>query len=289
MIDLSAISSKVWPKVANYDVQRGNFTTKEMELLDFEVLHWYRNLADNFKLDASNVDFTEVSRDQSNFRMRVLLYLRACQVRFQIGRPLFYSTHAIIDNISYANTIVNMAKDTIRLLTTLEHSTPFYRSQQVLFNYFLVSALAALFLAVAHAPAQFGATSRDEFYMALELVRGMTASSFIGRRLWRTIKVLKEVGPMIGMNVRNTASDSSTGAQQHSSGAVTMAHLAGQPLQPYGSQATFSDKSESWEGMTTDLSNMFESAGVMEQSGDDGSGRYVAYQDGLSRMFRDLF
>jgi hypothetical protein len=92
-----------------------------------------------------------------------------------------------------------------------------------LVNYFLTSALAVLFLAVAHAPAEFNTQVRDEFHMALDLVRGLSTTSYVSKRLWKTIKMLKEVGPRLGLNINinNEPSDA------HSSAAVAMAGLAG--------------------------------------------------------------
>jgi len=85
----------------------------------------------------------------------------------------------------------------------MNQTTDLYRTQQVMFNYFLVSALAVLFLAVCHAPAQFVENCKEEFYMALELVRGLSANSYVSKRLWRTVGMLKEVGPRIGLKVRS--------------------------------------------------------------------------------------
>jgi hypothetical protein len=299
MIDLTAISSKIW-RIANFDPGRSAFNAKEMEELDFEVVQWYRNLALNLKFDPHRTTADNI-KDTANFRLRVLLYLRANQTRILIGRPLFMSTSAIINNIDYAVTVINIAKDTIHILTNLNQTTPLYRSQQVLYNYFLMSALAALFLAVAHAPAQFSATCRDEFHMALDLVRGMSANSFIGRRLWRTIKVLKEVGPLIGMTRRNPeGGDMPDG---HSSAAASMAGLAGHamPMPIMGSSVAAAPgipstvgMGESWDGITSDLTNLFESAGGMPESnvrnGDgNGNGSFLAYQDGVAKVFRDMF
>jgi hypothetical protein len=68
-----------------------------------------------------------------------------------------------------------MAKDSIRFITQLHASSDIYKTQQVVYNWFLVSALMALFLAVAQMPSQYSTTCREEFYMALELVKGVSA------------------------------------------------------------------------------------------------------------------
>jgi hypothetical protein len=90
-----------------------------------------------------------------------------------------------------------------------------------------VSALAVLFLAVAHAPADFNRQVRDEFYMALDLVKGFSTKSYISKRLWNTIRGLKEVGPRLGLPSRPLNMDTN---DAHSTAAVAMAGLAGHPV-----------------------------------------------------------
>lgn len=115
-----------------------------------------------------------------------------------------------------AQRAVDLAKDTIQYLTRLNSQTNLYRKIQVFYHQFLTSAIAVLFLASTHAPLQFSANCRTEFYMALELVRDMSVKSWVSQRLWRTIGSLKNYAPRLGL-----AED-----EAHSNAAATMAHLA---------------------------------------------------------------
>ena len=145
--------------------------------------------------------------------------------------------------------------------------------------------------------------------MALDLVRGLSANSFVGKRLWKTIRVLKEVGPKIGLTVRNPVVDA---ADAHSTAAVAMAGLAGHPMDnltvyPQQQQQPATDPAlqswDNWNVMADDLTNLFEAAGnmpaytpgqTMERpvNGDARDTRDMPLfgnQDGLSRAFRDLY
>lgn len=51
-----------------------------------------------------------------------------------------------------SETVVGIAKDTIRFITRLNDVFDIYQLHQVAFNWFLVSALDVLFLAVAQIP-----------------------------------------------------------------------------------------------------------------------------------------
>lgn len=95
---------------------------------------------------------------------------------------------------------MDIAKDTIRYLNHLNNTTNLYRRVQVFYHQFLTSAIAVVFLASVHAPVRFSATCREEFYMALELVKDLSAKSWASQRLWRTIRSLKDVAPRFGLD-----------------------------------------------------------------------------------------
>jgi hypothetical protein len=297
MVAYSAIGSRVWQRVANADASRAPLSSEEMGFLDYQVIQWHRSLPDSLSyIPPGTIEFEE-SRSRSDLRLRINMYCRANQMRILIYRPVLHTATSIADNLSHAHTAVDVAKDTIRVLTEMNRTSDLYRTQQVMFNYFLISAVAVLFLAVSHAPAEFSGVCRDEFYMALDLVRGMTAHSYVSKRLWRTLKVLKEVGPKLGLNVRNPAVDA---ADAHSTAANALAGLAGHPVDEMALFGNGNMINDSPNGMANDLTSLFEAAGgyasLMSSNGfttSDGVSRgddgINGQQDELSRILRDLF
>jgi hypothetical protein len=299
MVAYSAIGSRVWQRVANADASRAPLSSEEMGFLDYQVIQWHRSLPDSLSyIPPGTIEFEDESRSRSDLRLRINMYCRANQMRILIYRPVLHTATSIADNLSHAHTAVDVAKDTIRVLTEMNRTSDLYRTQQVMFNYFLISAVAVLFLAVSHAPAEFSVICRDEFYMALDLVRGMTAHSYVSKRLWRTLKVLKEVGPKLGLNVRNPAVDA---ADAHSTAANALAGLAGHPVDEMALFGNGNMMNDSPNGMANDLTSLFEAAGgyttIMPSNGfvssgdgmskaDDG---HYGQQDELSRILRDLF
>ncbi|MBS8267117.1 hypothetical protein DYI25_22350, partial [Mesobacillus boroniphilus] len=113
-------------------------------------------------------------------------------MRMLIHRPVLHTSANVMRYPAESETAVEIAKDTIRFITRLNDTSDIYQLQQVAFNWFLVSALAALFLAVAQAPSQFSGSCKEEFYWALELVKGVSAQSYISRRLWKSIRSLRK-------------------------------------------------------------------------------------------------
>jgi hypothetical protein len=298
MVAYSAMGSRLWQRVANADASRAPLSSEEMGFLDYQAIQWHRSLPDSLSyIPPGTIEFEEESRSRSDLRLRINMYCRANQMRILIYRPVLHTATSIAENLSHAHTAVDVAKDTIHVLTEMNRTSDLYRTQQVMFNYFLISAVAVLFLAVSHAPVEFSVVCRDEFYMALDLVRGMTAHSYVSKRLWRTLKVLKEVGPKLGLNVRNPAVDA---ADAHSTAANALAGLAGHPVDEMALFGNGNMMNDSPNGMANDLTSLFEAAGgyasIMPSNGFVTSGDGMSKaddgqygQDELSRILRDLF
>ncbi|KAE8146242.1 fungal-specific transcription factor domain-containing protein [Aspergillus avenaceus] len=227
MISYNRISSKIWYSGLGFegtmDVRR-----EEIGYLDYQILQWYKQIPDALKFYPTESPKHGESASRGIRRLRVLLYLRMNQLRTLIYRPVLHSAASITEDNGHAQTVVGVAKDTVRVLTRLNQTSDIYRTQQITFNYFLVAALAVLFLAVCHAPAEFSRQVRDEFYMALDLVNGFSTKSYVSKRLWKAIKGLRKIGERLGMLVRPFGSDSN---DPHSTAAVAMAGLAGHPIE----------------------------------------------------------
>ncbi|KAF2869691.1 fungal-specific transcription factor domain-containing protein [Massariosphaeria phaeospora] len=297
MITYSSIGSKVWKSYPNADASRNTINKEDIEFLDFQVLGWQRHIPESLKFNHPDLGRQIDPPSTAIHRLQVALYLRANQMRILIYRPVLHTATSIMENLEFAHTVVKVSKDTVRILTFINQTSTLYKSQQTTFNYFLISALAVLFLAVAHAPAEFSTLCRDEFYMALELVRGLSADSYVSKRLWRTIRMLKEVGPRLGLNIGHTDT-----ADAHSSAAVVLSGLAGHQVDEL---AIFSNgrngNLDTPHGMASDLTTLFEAAGGYSNmlhngyglsAGEMSNGEFataLGQEDELARIMRDLF
>lgn len=316
MVSYNRIGSKIWysglGSEGTTDIRRD-----EIGYLDYQILQWYKNVPDALKFYPFDSPKHGESASRGLRRLRVLLYLRMNQLRILIYRPVLHSSASIVEDRGHAQTVVDVAKDTVRVLTRLNQTSDIYRTQQICFNYFLVAALAVLFLAVCHAPTEFNRQVRDEFYMALDLINGFSTKSYVSKRLWKTIKGLRTIGEKLGVLARPFASDSN---DPHSTAAVAMAGLAGHPmddLSVYGSMNNrvheLGNSPLNGLQMSHELTNLFEAVGgfnnfiASSSSGPEPSiNGYVGHEgeiqntgEGLSgvlgddgdfaRVIRDLF
>ena len=263
MIAYSRISSQVWRSTTKFDGPGSEINKDNIGFLDRQIIQWHNSIPESLRFhQVENAPSTNtISRGQR--RLQVILALRTNQMRVLIYRPVLHSATNIVENRGYAQTVVDVAKDTIKVLTRLNETTDIYRTQQVCFNYFLVSSLAVLFLAVAHAPVEFSRQVRDEFYMALDLIKGFSKNSYTSKRLWKMIKGLKEIGPKLGVISRQALADPD---DAHSSAAVAMAGLAGHQVDQ---MATFNSAQQAsslgsspqdGQQIKDELTNLFEAA-----------------------------
>jgi hypothetical protein len=255
--------------------EAGQNTKKdEIGFLDYQILQWYSQLPESLQFNSRDLARESEIPGRGVRRLRLLMYLRKNQARISIYRPILHSATSIMENRHYAQNVIDVAKDTINTLTAVNQMSDIYKTQQVLYNYFLVQGLAVLFLAVAHAPAVFCGQTRTEFYSAIEIVKGFSTKSHVSKRLWRTIRGLKEIGDKIGLLERSGNSLSGAEQDAHSDAAVAMAGLAGHKVdynQAYGSSnANSSNGAQGQElgvspddalQITNELSSLFELAG----------------------------
>lgn len=235
MITYSRVGAKVWRHVSHFGpVLARDIQQAEMENLDQDLLQWYEIVPEEIKVRNWDKEKKKMTSTPSyNLqRLRIWTYLRLNQMRIWLYTPVLHSATSIMANPIQSQRVVDLAKDTIQYLHHLNTTTNLYRRLQVFYHQFLTSAIAALFLASVHAPVRFSALCREEFYMALELVKDLSAKSYVSQRLWRTISSLKNVAPRFGLNPED---------DPHSSAALGMIGLARGHMDPSpgGSQMPF--------------------------------------------------
>ncbi|KAI1910931.1 hypothetical protein LOZ61_004132 [Ophidiomyces ophidiicola] len=312
MVSYCRLSSKVW--YSGLGSESAAIKRDKIEFLDYQVVQWMKNVPNGLKFHPADLN-TNSETVRAVKRLRLLLHIRGNHLRILIYRPVLHSATSIMENMSYARTVVGIAADTIRVLTRLNQTTDIYRSQQMLFNYFLIASLAVLFLAVSHAPVEFNRQVRDEFYMALDLIKGFSTKSYVAKRLWKMIRGLREIGEKLGLFPRPLGHEPS---DPHSSAAVAMAGLAGHPIEVLSANypgmnvnGELGNSPVNGLQMSNELTSLFEAMGsygtYLHTTGADGlNGDFVNHEgelhhisDGLpgglvnegefSRIVRDLF
>jgi len=238
MIGYSKLGAKIWKLVDYFEpaVVR-ELKPHDFEQLDREIMEWYKTVPEEIKTGPVDNDKMtlpsgpyDLQRSRIWTRLRLNQVCSFCdphfpsttdtplQVRIWLYTPVLHSATSIAENAPLAHKVVDLAMQTIRLLAHVNNETDMYRRIQVFFHQFLTSSIAVLFLASTHAPLQFSAGCRAEFYMALDLVKEMSARSWVSHRLWRTIRSLRAYAPKLGLEdcPSRTATGSASAASSSS-------------------------------------------------------------------------
>jgi hypothetical protein len=215
MVSYGKLCSKVWYAVAGYGARDGD--DDSVSYLDFQVQHWRQSISLDLQLHHTKLSADSGNQSQGLHLRRVLLYVRGNHMRIFVHRQNIVSASNILRNLSGARLVVDIAKDTIAVLVHLRETSPIYDKQQTAFNYFLVSAISAIFLAVCHAPAEFSNTCRTEFYRALGLLSDLSAHSYVSKRLWKSVQGLRHIASDLGLAPTGSLSYASARPQNFSS------------------------------------------------------------------------
>ena len=220
MIDLSHIGTQVWKAISCSDSSGDSpkkMSLEDVKYLDYQIIQWYQAIPDSLRYyHPFSSDEVQLMKQQSPaaaaalnqiggrsiYRLRLLLYLRKNQMRIMVHRPVLAATSAkaTVSSMILAQSIVDVAKDTVRVLSHLNHTSDIYKTGQMCFNYFLLSAIGVLFLVVNRSAPKFADSCRKEFGMALDLVRELSADSYTSKRLWQNLKGLKEEAGVSRLN-----------------------------------------------------------------------------------------
>ncbi|ODM14752.1 hypothetical protein SI65_09746 [Aspergillus cristatus] len=192
MINYARLSTKIWGLVVGWPSRPRSSTSDSCSYLDFQVQQWIQSIPPELRFDPSQ--FQSPGSDpppDSMVMQQVLLALQANQLRILVYRQNLLSTESIEADFSGASVAVETAKRTVHMLDCFSRVSVLYFQRPEPFNYFLLSALAALFLAVLHAPNRFSQVCRPEFYSAVDLVRRSSTRARTSRRLQKIIRSLK--------------------------------------------------------------------------------------------------
>ncbi|KAL4895299.1 hypothetical protein BDV59DRAFT_153123 [Aspergillus ambiguus] len=199
MITYARLSTKIWGLVVGWRNRPRAATSDYCSYLDFQVQQWIQSIPSELRFDPSQQSEIDSNPQAENMAMlQVLLALQANQLRILVYRQNLMTSESIESNITGASTAVETAKSTVHMLDFFSRISGIYFQRPEPFNYFLISALAALFLAVLHAPARFSQVCRPEFYAAVDMVRKSSTRARTSRRLQKIIRSLKLIRLNLG-------------------------------------------------------------------------------------------
>lgn len=207
MISYARLSTKIWGLVVGWSSRPREATSESCTFLDAQVQQWVHSIPRELRFDPNWRSPAGSEQTDRTMMLQVLLALQANQLRIMVYRQNLLSSERIAEDLSGASIAVETAKSTVHMLDYFSQVSSMYFQRPEPFNYFLLSALATLFLAVLHAPARFSQSCRPEFYTAVGMVRRSATRARTSRRLQKIIRSLKRI--QLNMNWHNAESQPS--------------------------------------------------------------------------------
>lgn len=154
----------------------------------------YKEIREWQSSSAVSAYFYREQTSLSDWQSRCLetfLYLRANELCIFLCKPILVRPNSLAENRGTLEFATTLAKDSISVLVEFNRSCSGMKVLPFVFNQFLSSALASMFLAIIQEPHRFitrGGDCRPPIMAAKELVADLEGSSFIPRKLYRAIR-----------------------------------------------------------------------------------------------------
>jgi hypothetical protein len=188
------------------------------DFVHFRVIQWQKNLPQKLQFTGVGDKFDPARERRGEYKLRLMLYLRANQMRNIILRkaatiPMFSDAVFSTTSASCLNNLEEVARDTIHVLVYLSEETDIYHAQHRTFNHFLEAALTSLLLVASYDCAGEGRASAilGDIMAAVDLVKQLSKESRISGRLHEKFKAMEPLlQHMHAASVQSTARVSSS-------------------------------------------------------------------------------
>ncbi|KAI1748867.1 fungal-specific transcription factor domain-containing protein [Xylaria castorea] len=208
MVGYGRLCSRVWDALPQYGSPTPTIPLDQVQYLEFLIRNWLDSIPAHLQFNHPRFGLTLRTQPRILRRLCAILYLRGNHIRTLVHRHHVLSPSLVQADLQNARLVVDIAKDSIQVLVNLAESSDIYARQQSTFNYFLLSALSVMLLAVCNAPKIFFNSCHDSFSSAVELVRSFSRGSLASRRLWNSIRGLLPAVRTLGLKIASEASNS---------------------------------------------------------------------------------
>ncbi|KAF0645869.1 hypothetical protein FPSE5266_03832 [Fusarium pseudograminearum] len=168
-------------------------STSTRDFLEFRVLQWQQNLPERLRFQGPQDIFDSSKETRGEYRLRLLLYLRANQMRIVIHRK--FATRSEMDPLgpSSTRTMIGVAQATIHVLLAVARETDIYYAQHKTFNHFLETALSSLLLVLCSPEASNHSSCLTDVFMAMEFIGQLAKRSPISEKLKNKLQGIQQL------------------------------------------------------------------------------------------------
>ncbi|KAG5776119.1 hypothetical protein H9Q73_010224 [Fusarium xylarioides] len=167
-------------------------SSSAQDYLQFRVVQWQQNLPRRLQFNGINDKFDMATEKRGDYKLRLMLYLRANQMRTIILRKAAsrFGSHNI--DTSNFQVMIQVARDTIQVLAKLSRETDIYNAQHKTFNHFLETALSSLLLVTCYASPDQSKDCLQDVVTATQLIHRLARESPITMRLRDKLQTIRK-------------------------------------------------------------------------------------------------
>ncbi|KAF5668317.1 fungal specific transcription factor factor [Fusarium denticulatum] len=248
MVSFCGIASDVRSFFLGTFASRLQDSNSTQDYLQFRVLQWQQNLPRRLQFNGIDDKFDMAIEKRGHYKLRLMLYLRANQMRTIILRKAAsrFGSHNI--DTSNFEVMIQVARDTIQVLARLARETDIYHAQHKTFNHFLETALSSLLLVTCYASPDQSKSCLQDVVAATQLIHRLARESPITMRLRDKLQTIRKATDEL-RSQRYTGSGEGSGSVpgtgatrvEQASGLSEAAHainLTGDPILLNGLAAT---------------------------------------------------
>ncbi|KAF4459958.1 fungal specific transcription factor domain-containing [Fusarium albosuccineum] len=186
------ISSEVQRSVLRPSSDEAALSSSKRDFLIFRLVQWQQNLPQELRFSGISDKFDPSKERRGEYKLRLALYLRANQMRIIIHRKFLTRPGSNRFDLSDANAMASITRDSIRVLLQLARETDIYLAQQKTFNHFLETALSSLLLIMCSTEDLKRFSPFSDVVDALELVEQLSGQSAIMQNLSDKLQGIKD-------------------------------------------------------------------------------------------------
>lgn len=160
--------------------------------LDIEINQWALDTSTEF----SRCETRHLGPSITSQKIRLQeVFIAVCrnQLKIALYKCNLFSPENIARNPNFAYSAVSYAIDTLQIFSRLERTTSIYELQAAHYNFFVLSALAVVYLAVRHAPLQFSSASQI-FFTGIQILKAHSTSERLCERIQALNNAMTKLG-----------------------------------------------------------------------------------------------
>lgn len=208
MVSYASFTPRLWDHNSRLLTADAMEDENLFDVTNFQIDQWKERFLAGLSFVHPNDRVADI-RPQS---LPTLLYLRANLLRGLVVTSYFLSCSRLAGEKQMAQSGVEIARDTIAILSDLDATTDIYHKQHPFFQHFLASSVALLFLVIMHESGakeyceisigeKFNLTNLSEsISRAFRLAELYSETSSASERLWKRMKNMGETLSKLGIS-----------------------------------------------------------------------------------------